>query len=123
MEEGRTIWHENILRESTLHLVLRLRGGMYHRTSSRVGNRTMIEWTKKSAPMTKTKKVARMKARIKFGPNNADKLIIELSEGETRESLIIRANKKIADLENKIQAIKRVNRNNDFEAKQPNRNR
>lgn len=74
----------------------------------------------------KKKRVAPLKARIKFGPNHADVLIEKLSEGETKESLIERANRKMAeitDLENEIRAKKRVKRNNESEANQPNRNR
>lgn len=36
LEDERTLAYYNILRESVLHLVLRLRGGMYHITSGRV---------------------------------------------------------------------------------------
>ena len=43
LESGRTLFEYNILNESLLHLVLRLRGGMYHSTSSRADFETLLD--------------------------------------------------------------------------------
>jgi hypothetical protein len=84
---------------STVHLVLRLRGGMYHRTSG------MVDYAELGIEEGESTTII----NIKYGPNAMDNIEIELNKGETRESLIERANAKIAEikaLENQIHAIK-----------------
>jgi len=113
LEVGRTLGDHKIPAESTIHMVMRLRGGMYHRTSSRVGCKAIC------AP-----KITKMNAHVKFGPEDDDEFELELREGETRESLIERANEKMAmikDLEKQIRAIKRAKRSNNSKGNGPNR--
>jgi hypothetical protein len=50
---------------------------------------------------------------FKYGPNAADNLKIRLNDSETKESLIERANEKIAEiraLQNQIDAVKQHSR-------------
>jgi ubiquitin len=111
LEDDRTLCDCKIQNENTIHMVLRLRGGMYHRTSSRVDFASV--GTSKN-----------LLAHIKYGPDDTDEFELELTEDETRESFVERANETIAkvrELEDQIRAIKRAKKNNDSDENKSNR--
>ncbi|KAL9187121.1 hypothetical protein ACHAXT_010841 [Thalassiosira profunda] len=80
----------------TFHLVLRLRGGMYHPSSSRDGFGSL------AINSTVTFKV-------QYGPGEADELSIDVRQGETKESLLRQVKERVAAIrerEAQIEAIK-----------------
>ena len=83
-EDSWKLSDHNIKSESNLHLVLRLRGGMYHPSSGRNGlHKIGEEWPRGTV-------------KIKYGPNENDLMLIAMSEGETCKSLIGKIRKRLA---------------------------
>lgn len=107
----------NLQDGDTLHLVLRLRGGMYHETSGHDGLVKMSTWyyertwycdafgkVDDNSPTT-------IVFKVKYGPGRDDEFAIEVGrdETETKETLLQMVSEKIAairDLEAQIDAIK-----------------
>jgi len=92
MNKGGSILSDyNVGEGSTIHMVLRLCGGMYHRAAGRSGYKMLDDVS--------------TCVKINYSPNSSDVLELELQEGETRESLLKRAG-DIISLQEQIDAIK-----------------
>ena len=95
LEENRILPVYNIQDQSTLHLILRLRVGMYHRTSGRDG------FKKLNSSPTNT-------ITIKYGPDDTEQFEIGMDRNETKESLLERVT-EVIDLQNQIIELKKGN--------------
>ncbi|EJK52389.1 hypothetical protein THAOC_28340, partial [Thalassiosira oceanica] len=84
LQDDRTLSDYKIQICYTLHLCLRLRGGMYHPSSGRNGTGQIGG---DDPPRT---------VKIKYGPKETDLLVVELSEGETCKSLTGKIKERLA---------------------------
>mmetsp|Transcript_25911 Transcript_25911/g.40657 ORF Transcript_25911/g.40657 Transcript_25911/m.40657 type:complete len:348 (+) Transcript_25911:127-1170(+) len=91
LEEGNNLDYYGIQQESTIHLMLRLRGGMYHLAAGRDGYNNVDSIS--------------TSVEIRFGPRYSDSVELELQAGETRESLLKRA-ANVISLQQQIDDIK-----------------
>ncbi len=91
MDDGNTLDFYGIQKDSIIHLILRLRGGMYHPAAGRDGYENVDDIS--------------TSVEIHFGPSSSDSIDLELQAGETRESLLERA-ADVISLQQQIDDIK-----------------
>lgn len=97
LENHRTISDYNIGAHSSLHLVLRLRGGMYHPAAGRNG---LTELGQSHVFIT-----------VRYGPGDSDKFEIKSYADETHETLLRRVAEKVSticDLQSQIDVINKA---------------
>eukprot|EP00956_Cyclotella_meneghiniana_P002619 scaffold3075_cov62-Cyclotella_meneghiniana.AAC.2 len=107
LEDGRTLLDYKIHDEHTIHMVLRLRGGMYHPSSGRNGF-GFTDKPKISPSMVSIK--------IKYGPNKSDEFTMDVKRNAFKKHLIKMIKEKLAaieELEQKIRALKGTRKSED----------
>ena len=95
LKDNHTLFSYGVKNECELHMVHRIRGGMYHPSSGRAGFNELRDVQKF--------------VTIKYGDASDEKFKLELNNGETRESLLEKANVKVSEinaLQEQIDAIK-----------------
>ena len=95
LKDNHTLFSYGVKNECELHLVHRLRGGMFHPSSGRAGFNELRDVQKF--------------VTIKYGDGSGEQFKLQLNNGETRESLLERANAKVSEinaLQEQIDGIK-----------------